>query len=43
MDDNREEERELVMNFNYVLLVKCTERWVWGGLVSQGGWLEKLA
>ena len=35
MDDSREEERELMMNFNYVLLVKCTELWGWGGLVSQ--------
>ena len=36
MDDSREEERELMMNFNYVLLVNCTELWGWGGLVSQG-------
>lgn len=36
MDDSREEERELAMHFNYVLLGKCTELWVCGGLVSQG-------
>lgn len=36
MDDSREEDRELAMHFNYVLLGKCTELWVCGGLVRQG-------
>ena len=33
MDDNNEAEREMAMYFNYVLLGKCTELWVFGGVV----------
>ena len=36
MDDTNELERELAMHFNYVLLGKCTELWVFGGIVSRG-------
>lgn len=36
MDDNDEAEREMAMHFNYVLLGKCTELWVFGGVVSRG-------
>lgn len=36
MDDTNESERELAMHFNYVLLGKCTELWVFGGIVSRG-------
>lgn len=36
MDDNNENEREMAMHFNYVLLGKCTEVWVFGGVVSRG-------
>lgn len=35
MDDSREEERELAMHFNYVLLGKCKELLVCGGIVSR--------
>lgn len=36
MDDANEQEREMAMHFNYVLLGKCTEVWVFGGVVSRG-------
>lgn len=36
MDDRNEAEREMTMHFNYVLLGKCTEIWVFGGVVSRG-------
>lgn len=34
MDDKNEFEREMAIHFNYVLLGKCTELWVFGGVVS---------
>lgn len=36
MDDSNEVEREKAMHFNYVLLGKCKELWVFGGVVSLG-------
>ena len=36
MDDGNEAEREMAMHFNYVLLGKCKELWVFGGVVSRG-------
>ena len=36
MDDGNEAEREMAMHFNYVLLGKCTEVWVFGGVISRG-------
>ena len=36
MDDNDPIEREKARHFNYVLLGKCTEVWVFGGVVSRG-------
>lgn len=36
MDDNNLLEREKARHFNYVLLGKCTELWVFGGVVSCG-------
>jgi hypothetical protein len=36
MDDGIEKERELAMHFNYVLLGKCNELWVFGGVISKG-------
>lgn len=36
MNDCNETEREMAMHFNYVLLGKCTELWVFGGVVSRG-------
>lgn len=36
MDDSNEDEREMAMHFNYVLLGKCTEVWVFGGVISRG-------
>lgn len=36
MDDGNDAEREMAMHFNYVLLGKCTELWVFGGVVSRG-------
>lgn len=36
MDDRNEAEREMAMHFNYVLLGKCTEVRVFGGVVSRG-------
>lgn len=36
MDDGNDAEREMAMHFNYVLLGKCTELWIFGGVVSRG-------
>lgn len=36
MDDENEDEREMSMHFNYVLLGKCNELWVFGGVISKG-------
>lgn len=36
MDDSNENEREMAIHFNYVLLGKCSEVWVFGGVVSRG-------
>lgn len=36
MNDDDKEERELAMHFNYVLLGKCSELWVFGGVISKG-------
>ena len=36
MDDKKADEREKARHFNYVLLGKCTEVWVFGGVVSRG-------
>ena len=36
MDDGNDAEREMAMHINYVLLGKCTELWVFGGVVSRG-------
>lgn len=36
MNDCNETEREMAMHFNYVLLGKCTELWVFGRVVSRG-------
>ena len=36
MDDTNEDEREMAMHFNYVLLGKCNELWVFGGVISKG-------
>lgn len=36
MDDTNKDEREKAMHFNYVLLGKCTEVWVFGGVISRG-------
>lgn len=36
MDDGNERERAMAMHFNYVLLGKCTELWVFDGVVSRG-------
>lgn len=36
MYDGNDAEREMAMHFNYVLLGKCTELWVFGGVVSRG-------
>jgi hypothetical protein len=36
MDDDNENEREMAMHFNYVLLGKCSEVWVFGGVISRG-------
>lgn len=33
---NESTERDMAMHFNYVLLGKCTELWVFGGVVSRG-------
>lgn len=36
MDDDNPAEREMAMHFNYVLLGKCDELWVFGGTVTKG-------
>lgn len=36
MDDDDESEREMAMHFNYVLLGKCSEVWIFGGVISRG-------
>ena len=36
MYDSKEEERVMAMHFNYVLLGKCKELWVFGGVISKG-------
>lgn len=36
MNDTNATERSLAMHFNYVLLGKCKELWVFGGTVSKG-------
>lgn len=36
MDDDDELEREMAMHFNYVLLGKCSEVWIFGGVISRG-------
>ncbi|RGC79761.1 DUF4406 domain-containing protein [Hungatella hathewayi] len=40
MDDGNEQEREKAMHFNYVLLGKCSELWVFGGVISRGMFRE---
>lgn len=36
MDDNNPSEREAAMHFNYVMLGKCDELWVFGSTISNG-------
>lgn len=36
LDDGDQEEREMAIHFNYVLLGKCNELWVFGGVISKG-------
>ncbi len=36
LNDSDQEEREMAMHFNYVLLGKCNELWVFGGVISKG-------
>lgn len=36
MNDEDESEREMAMHFNYVLLGKCSEVWIFGGVISRG-------
>lgn len=36
MNDDDESEREMAMHFNYVLLGKCSEVWIFGGVMSRG-------
>lgn len=36
MNDDDESEREMAMHFNYVLLGKCSEVWIFGGVISRG-------
>lgn len=36
MDDDNPEERQAAMHFNYVLLGKCEELWVFGEIISDG-------
>lgn len=36
MSDNKPEERADAMHFNYVLLGKCNELWVFGDIISDG-------
>ena len=36
MDDDIASERKLAMQFNYVLLGKCSELWVFGDIITEG-------
>lgn len=36
MDDSKPDERNKVMHFDYVLLGKCSEVWVFGGVITYG-------
>ncbi len=36
MDDKNPEEHEKAMRFDYVLLGKCEELWVFGGVITRG-------
>lgn len=36
MDDTNKDEREKAVHFNYVLLGKCKEVWVFGGVITHG-------
>lgn len=36
MDDTNKSEREKAMYFNYILLGKCKEIWVFGGVITHG-------
>lgn len=36
MDDENPKERADAMHFNYVLLGKCNELWVFGDVISKG-------
>lgn len=36
LDDGDQDKREMAMHFNYVLLGKCNELWVFGGVISKG-------
>ncbi len=36
MNDNDPSEREQAMHFNYVMLGKCDELWVFGNIISKG-------
>lgn len=36
MDDSIQKDRKMAMHFNYVLLGKCNELWVFGGTISSG-------
>ncbi len=36
MNDENPEEREAALHFNYVLLGKCEELWVFGDIISDG-------
>lgn len=36
MDDENPTEREAALHFNYVLLGKCEEMWVFGDIISNG-------
>lgn len=36
MNDNNPDERNKVMHFDYILLGKCSEVWVFGGVITYG-------
>ena len=36
LDDTNPKEREAAMHFDYVLLGKCKEVWVFGGIITKG-------
>ncbi len=36
MDDDIPSQRQLAMHFNYVLLGKCSQLWVFGDVISEG-------